>query len=111
MKCAVIQHIHKHTHTHIYIYIYIYTYTTYTYIFTYTYIYTYTYTYIILYIYIYIYILYIYTRAHVTGRTPVDGQPSPAMAGGLFAVDREYFFKIGAFDEEMEHWGGENIEV
>jgi hypothetical protein len=29
------------------------------------------------------------------GRTDVDPQPSPAMAGGLFSVHREYFFEIG----------------
>ena len=45
------------------------------------------------------------------GRTDVDPQPSPAMAGGLFSVDRSYFFEIGAFDEKMAHWGGENIEI
>lgn len=45
------------------------------------------------------------------GRTAVDPQPSPAMAGGLFSVNREYFFEIGAFDEKMAHWGGENIEI
>ena len=33
------------------------------------------------------------------------------MAGGLFSVDRSYFFEIGAFDEKMAHWGGENIEI
>ena len=45
------------------------------------------------------------------GRTAADPQASPAMAGGLFSVDREYFFHVGAFDEDMEHWGGENIEI
>jgi polypeptide N-acetylgalactosaminyltransferase len=38
------------------------------------------------------------------GRTAVDPEPSPAMAGGLFSIERDYFFEIGAFDEEMEHW-------
>eukprot|EP00039_Didymoeca_costata_P005251 m.79936 g.79936 ORF g.79936 m.79936 type:complete len:274 (-) comp12734_c0_seq3:753-1574(-) len=33
------------------------------------------------------------------------------MAGGLFSVHRNYFFHVGAFDEQMEHWGGENIEI
>lgn len=35
----------------------------------------------------------------------------PAMAGGLFSIDRAFFFEIGSFDEGMKIWGGENIEI
>ena len=36
--------------------------------------------------------------------------PSPTMVGCAFAVDREFFFEVGGYDEGMVIWGGENIE-
>uniref|UniRef100_UPI0037E8E631 polypeptide N-acetylgalactosaminyltransferase 3 n=1 Tax=Semicossyphus pulcher TaxID=241346 RepID=UPI0037E8E631 len=36
---------------------------------------------------------------------------TPTFAGGLFSISKEYFYRIGSYDEQMEIWGGENIEM
>lgn len=33
------------------------------------------------------------------------------MVGGLFVINRKYFEYIGIYDEGMDIWGGENLEL
>lgn len=66
-----------------------------------------------------IYQLFVYNFRYRVPQREMDrrggdrSQPlhTPAMAGGLFSIDRDYFYEIGSYDEGMDIWGGENLEM
>ncbi|KAG4070038.1 hypothetical protein HA402_013698 [Bradysia odoriphaga] len=34
-----------------------------------------------------------------------------SLAGGLFSIEKAYFYEIGSYDERMKIWGGDNLEM
>lgn len=44
-------------------------------------------------------------------KDPTRAIRTPMIAGGLFSMNRDYFQKMGKYDEMMDIWGGENLEI
>ncbi|XP_051260042.1 polypeptide N-acetylgalactosaminyltransferase 5 [Dicentrarchus labrax] len=43
--------------------------------------------------------------------TIADPIRCPVMAGGLFSIDKKYFYELGQYDPGLDVWGGENMEI
>lgn len=47
-------------------------------------------------------------RRHGDKTVPVR---TVTMIGCAFAIDREFFFEVGSYDEGLDIWGSENMEI
>ncbi|XP_017163018.1 N-acetylgalactosaminyltransferase 7 isoform X1 [Poecilia reticulata] len=50
-------------------------------------------------------------KEKATRKYTTEPYRSPAMAGGLFAIERDFFFELGLYDPGLQIWGGENFEI
>ncbi|KAI4886545.1 hypothetical protein NFI96_027105 [Prochilodus magdalenae] len=53
------------------------------------------------------------TEDYIRKKQMKDSDPirCPVMAGGLFSIDKKYFYELGAYDPGLDVWGGENMEI
>jgi polypeptide N-acetylgalactosaminyltransferase len=50
-------------------------------------------------------------QGYSTANKRISPVRSPVMPGGLFAMDRRFFFELGEYDPEILYYGGEHVEL
>lgn len=50
-------------------------------------------------------------RVNRLRKSPAHSFISPTMAGGLFAINKDFFYRMGTWDPGLVLWGGENLEL
>jgi len=52
-----------------------------------------------------------YTNALNIAYNDPEPYPTPATAGGIFAMRKDFFLELGLYDAELLQWGGDHIEL
>lgn len=52
-----------------------------------------------------------YTNQMNVADTESNPYPTPATAGGIFAIRKQFFLDLELYDEELRQWGGDHIEL
>eukprot|EP00746_Dinoflagellata_sp_MGD_P011794 gnl/MRDRNA2_/MRDRNA2_124880_c0_seq1.p1 gnl/MRDRNA2_/MRDRNA2_124880_c0~~gnl/MRDRNA2_/MRDRNA2_124880_c0_seq1.p1 ORF type:complete len:425 (-),score=62.50 gnl/MRDRNA2_/MRDRNA2_124880_c0_seq1:341-1615(-) len=47
----------------------------------------------------------------IRGGSKADPWITPATSGGIFAIQRDFWVKLGLYDEGMHQWGGDHVEA
>eukprot|EP00397_Hematodinium_sp_SG-2012_P019344 GEMP01019870.1.p1 GENE.GEMP01019870.1~~GEMP01019870.1.p1 ORF type:complete len:440 (+),score=87.06 GEMP01019870.1:162-1481(+) len=52
-----------------------------------------------------------YTNSFQLKLQHADPYPTPATSGGIFGIRKQWFMDLNLYDEKLEQWGGDHIEL
>eukprot|EP00927_Polykrikos_kofoidii_P037133 TRINITY_DN31305_c0_g1_i1.p1 TRINITY_DN31305_c0_g1~~TRINITY_DN31305_c0_g1_i1.p1 ORF type:complete len:436 (+),score=46.18 TRINITY_DN31305_c0_g1_i1:197-1309(+) len=56
-------------------------------------------------------LVYVPLKDQTPPTSPADPFLTPATSGGIFAIKRDFWVRLGLYDEGMAQWGGDHVEA